>query len=190
MQFIEKPSYDYKSFLPFLKEDLIKVHYEQHHMKYMKNIELMMLNTKEEMNSIIPMDFSMCTLDQFIMYLRDIIYVHPRDVYKFLLNNALQVANHNLFWKSMHPQNNNIFTENNALIKDFKENCKRLFGSGWVWVCKYKDQIKIVSTKDAERPEFCERLLVIDLWEHAYYLQFCSSRAEFVDIFLKFANWP
>jgi superoxide dismutase, Fe-Mn family len=121
-----------------------------------------------------------------------------------IFNNVAQAFNHAFFWKSMKPGGGGVPTGKlaekiNASFGDFKafkkaflEAAKSRFGSGWVWLVQEGDLLKIETTGNADtpiargtRPLFC-----VDVWEHAYYLDYQNRRADFVETVLdKLANW-
>ena len=194
IDFVEKPEYKFNSFEPGIKEDLIKIHYENHHVKYMDNINLILENNRDILKRL---ETEEKNINSWIAITRGLLKETKKAIYKKLLNNLLQVYNHNLFWKSISPtesklsKKNRQILEKNQIIEEFKIESNNMFGSGWVWICKdMENNLKVISTKDAERPEGnLERLLVIDLWEHAYYLQFNSHRKDFIDFFIEKANF-
>lgn len=121
-----------------------------------------------------------------------------------LFNNIGQIYNHNLFWLSMLP--NGGGTPSAALLDKitaafgsfdaFKEQFVNAgigqFGSGWVWLVSNNGKIEIVKTANAETPLTDGKLplLVCDVWEHAYYLDYQNRRADFLKVFVeKLANW-
>ena len=74
-------------------------------------------------------------------------------------------------------------------MQEFKTAGVKLFGSGWVWLVWSETNLKIVSTSNAETPRTTP-LLTMDVWEHAYYLDYQNDRKKYIDDFLNFlANW-
>jgi Fe-Mn family superoxide dismutase len=122
-----------------------------------------------------------------------------------VFNNAGQHWNHSAFWQSLSPQGGRIpgalekrLTADFGSVDKFKEAFKAAalgqFGSGWAWLVAAKDgKLKIVKTANADSPLANgegKLLLVLDVWEHAYYVDYRNRRAEFVDNFLaKLANF-
>lgn len=121
-----------------------------------------------------------------------------------LFNNIGQIYNHNIFWLSMSPQGGGAPTGAVAAAIDaafggfdkFKEAFVAAalgqFGSGWVWLVAHKGALEIVKTANADTPltEGKTPLLVCDVWEHAYYLDYQNRRADFAKVFIeKLANW-
>lgn len=117
-----------------------------------------------------------------------------------IFNNAAQVFNHDFFFRCLTkstseeiPQEiKKAFGNNENFFSEFKKAATGLFGSGWVWLIKDADAIKIMTTANADTPiaHGLKPLLTLDVWEHAYYLDYQNRRADFVDAFLqKLINW-
>lgn len=123
---------------------------------------------------------------------------------KGLFNNAAQAWNHTFFWNSLSPEK----TGPEGRLKDlvdsafgglakfseaFKAEATGHFGSGWAWLCQDGDGLRIISTHDADSAlvhEGLNPLLTLDVWEHAYYLDYQNARPDFVDVFLtNTINW-
>ena len=122
-----------------------------------------------------------------------------------VFNNAGQHWNHSAFWQSLSPQGGGIpgslekrlvadFGSVDKFKADFKTAATTQFGSGWAWLILAKDgKLKITKTANADSPLASGEgkvLLVLDVWEHAYYVDFRNRRPDFVDNFLaKVANY-
>lgn len=154
---------DYSHWEPYLNRDLVKCHYELHHLQYVKNLE-----------------------NQNIFSFEHVIE-HMQDYNQYQINNALQIHNHNVFWQSMKV--NNWTNRMDLPLHDFEILANSVFGSGWVWLVQDRLDYNIISmiTKDAQMPDTSKYqiLLVLDLWEHAYYLQYYANRKEFIKVFLE-----
>jgi Fe-Mn family superoxide dismutase len=121
-----------------------------------------------------------------------------------IFNNAAQAWNHAFYWRSMKPKGGG---EPPAVLKRLMESsfgsveaCKKelsnaavgQFGSGWAWLVRDGDKLKILKTGNANTPltQGMQALLAIDVWEHAYYLDYQNRRADYVNAVLdKLANW-
>jgi Fe-Mn family superoxide dismutase len=121
-----------------------------------------------------------------------------------IFNNAAQICNHTFYWQSMK---NNGGGEPPAALKEMMvasfgsvDACKKelagmavsQFGSGWAWLVLYGDKLKVVKTANAATPSTAgmKPLLTIDVWEHAYYLDYQNRRADYVNAVLdKLINW-
>ncbi len=121
-----------------------------------------------------------------------------------LFNNIGQIYNHNLFWLSMKPNGGGdapeplmgkikeAFGSFDAFKEQFVAGGVGQFGSGWVWLVLNNGKLEIVKTANAETPitDGKKVVLVCDVWEHAYYLDYQNRRADFVKVFIeKLVNW-
>jgi Fe-Mn family superoxide dismutase len=120
-----------------------------------------------------------------------------------LFNNSAQAWNHGFFWKSLRPDGGEPQGEVRAAIErsfksfdrfadTFAKTAGSQFGSGWTWLVKDGEKVKVVATSNADTPIVRGKtpLLVLDVWEHAYYLDYRNRRADYVQAFLRsLANW-
>jgi Fe-Mn family superoxide dismutase len=118
-----------------------------------------------------------------------------------VFNNAAQVWNHTFFWNCMKPGGGGApagpiaakieaYGGYEKFAEDFKTAAATRFGSGWGWLVLDAGKLKIVSTPNAEQPVGVTPLLVVDVWEHAYYLDYQNLRPVYVQTFLeKLVNW-
>ena len=121
-----------------------------------------------------------------------------------LFNNAAQVWNHTFFWNGMKPGGGGApsgdlaekiaaaFGSYEKFVEDFKAAAAGRFGSGWAWLVAEGGGLKIVSTPNAETPltTAATPLLTVDVWEHAYYLDYQNLRPVYVQAFFdKLVNW-
>jgi Fe-Mn family superoxide dismutase len=121
-----------------------------------------------------------------------------------LFNNAAQVWNHTFFWNSMKPGGGGKpagalaqriaadFGSFEQFAAEFKDAAVKRFGSGWGWLVIDGGKLKVVSTANAETPltQGMTPLLTVDVWEHAYYLDYQNRRPDFLQAFLDhLANW-
>ena len=168
---------------PYISQKTMEFHYLKHHQTYIDNLNKLIQNTEFE-------DMSLSNIIKATVN-------NPQLVSIF--NNAAQTWNHTFFWNSMHPNGGgkphgelmtdikNSFGSYENFRKDFKEAAVAQFGSGWVWLIK-KDEhhLAIMKTSNADNPiaHDLEPLIAIDVWEHAYYLDYQNKRADFIDAFL------
>lgn len=122
-----------------------------------------------------------------------------------LFNNAAQAWNHTFLWNSLTPKASEPDARLRALLDaafggmskfhdSFKADAAGHFASGWAWLCQDSGgELVVMSTHDADTPlvhEGLNPLLTLDLWEHAYYLDYQNARADFIEVFLKNTiNW-
>jgi len=183
--------------LPFSKEALephisartLEFHYGKHHQAYVDNLNKMISGTNLEKES----------LEAIIMKTA----AEPDK--KAIFNNAAQNYNHTFFWNSLRPvaEKSEPSPKMLELIKtdfgglenlysEFKNAAISQFGSGWAWLVSDNGKLKILKTPNAELPngEGVKMLLTLDVWEHAYYLDYQNRRADFVEAVLRnLLNW-
>jgi superoxide dismutase, Fe-Mn family len=173
---------------PHMTAKTFEFHYGKHHAAYVTNLNNL---TK---------DTPMAT-----MSLEEIIKATFGDASKAgIFNNAAQVWNHTFFWNSMKQNGGGAPTGDLAAKIDasfgsldkFKEEFKAAattqFGSGWAWLIKDGDGLKITKSGNAENPIAHGQtpLLTLDVWEHAYYIDFQNRRPDFITTYLEnLVNW-
>ncbi len=180
--------YDYYSLEPHISAEIMKYHYFWHHKGYLHNLNELTAGTEWEQIS----------LEEIIVESAD----HPDQ--QNLFNNAAQVWNHTFFWQSMHPEGGGppagemlekieeSFGSYAEFRLEFASAAAGEFASGWVWLIQEDERLIIESTTDAETPiaEGRHPLLTLDVWEHAYYLDYQNRRGDFVKTFLDYLiNW-
>lgn len=121
-----------------------------------------------------------------------------------LFNNAAQAWNHTFFWNCLSPNGGgqprgdlaNAVARSFGSYADFRtrfsEACAGQFGSGWGWLVKHGDALEIMTTSNADTPLKHDKtaLLTIDVWEHAYYIDYRNDRAKFIATILdNLVNW-
>jgi len=169
---------------PHISKETFEFHYGKHHQAYVTNLNNLIKGTEFENSN-----------------LEDIVRKSSGGVF----NNAAQVWNHTFFWNSMKP--NGGGQPSGALadaikakwgsfdaFKDaFTKSAVGNFGSGWTWLVKKADgSVDLVNTSNAATPLTTgdKALLTIDVWEHAYYIDYRNARPKFVETFLNsLANW-
>jgi Fe-Mn family superoxide dismutase len=178
--------YDKDALEPYLSEKTLSFHYDKHHLGYVSKLNDMIRGTAYES-----------------LPLEEIISRARANGESSLFNNAAQAWNHDFFWKSMSPNGGkpdgrikDVIEAGFGSINDFKERFRKAatgrFGSGWVWLVVDHNEIRIISTGNAETPvgTALKPLLVLDVWEHAYYLDYQNDRKRFVDAYLdNLINW-
>jgi Fe-Mn family superoxide dismutase len=122
---------------------------------------------------------------------------------KGLFNNAAQIWNHSFYWKCLTPEQqaptgklktmiDESFGSHEGMVAKLKEEAVGHFASGWAWLVLEGDRLKITSLHDADTPvaHDMKPLLTIDVWEHAYYIDYRNARPNYVDALLnKAINW-
>jgi Fe-Mn family superoxide dismutase len=169
---------------PHISARTLSFHHGKHHAAYVKNLNGLIEGTPQESSS----------LEEII------VAAGPGG----LFNNAAQTWNHTFYWSSMSPGGGGDPTGDLAAaieadfgsIDDFKSQFQAdsvgNFGSGWTWLVKDGSGLAIVKTDDADTPinHGQTALLTIDVWEHAYYLDYQNARPAYVDAFIEhLINW-
>lgn len=119
-----------------------------------------------------------------------------------VFNNAAQHWNHSFYWHCLSPQTTEPSGDlKNAIVnkwgsvenfnKEFNTQAAGNFGSGWTWLAEKGGEISIVNTSNAGNPMTSgyNPLLTVDIWEHAYYIDYRNARAKYLDTFSKLINW-
>lgn len=121
-----------------------------------------------------------------------------------LFHNAAQAWNHTFYWQCLKPKGGGeppaafkqkleaAFGSVDAFKKEWSKAAVTEFGSGWAWLVLEGDKLKVVKTSDADTPMVSgmKPLLTIDVWEHAYYLDYQNKRADYVNALIdKLTNW-
>ncbi len=170
---------------PHMSAETFEYHYGKHHQAYVTNLNNLIKGTEYESKS-----------------LEDIVKTAPAGG---IFNNAAQVWNHTFFWNSMKPNGGGAPTgaladaiskkwgSFDAFKEAYAKSAVGNFGSGWTWLVKKADgSVDILNTSNAgtalttgDKP-----LLAVDVWEHAYYIDYRNARPKFVETFLNhLANW-
>jgi len=168
---------------PHISQETLEYHYGKHHQTYVTNLNKLVEGTDDENAS-----------------LEDIILKADGG----LFNNSAQVWNHTFYWSSMAPGGggapsgevadkiNSAFGSYDDFRTKFAEAATTQFGSGWAWLVDDGSKLDIVKTANADLPlkHGQKALLTIDVWEHAYYIDFRNARPNYISTFLDhLVNW-
>lgn len=180
--------YEKNALAPHISSNTLDFHHGKHHNAYVTNLNKLIEGT----------DLAGQTLE-------DIIKKTVNDAGKSgIFNNAAQVWNHSFYWQSMKPNGGGLPTGDIAakidadfksyanFIEQLKNGGLTQFGSGWVWLVLNKNKLEIMKTSNADTPiaHGVKPLLTIDVWEHAYYLDYQNGRGNYLDAFIKnLINW-
>ena len=186
---LPKLNYSFDALEPHIDAKTMEIHYGKHHNGYTNNLNNAISGTELEQNTIEEILKSL-NLDNMA-----------------LRNNAGGFFNHNLFWKIMGPncggnpsgEIEEAINSNFDSLENFKENFKKAaatrFGSGWAWLCVHDNgKLEICSTPNQDNPLMpigCggNPILCIDVWEHAYYLNYQNRRPDYIEAFFNLINW-
>ncbi len=184
--------YAFAALEPHIDAKTMEIHHDKHHQAYVTN-----LNKALEGHS----ELQGMTLEQL---LADNLKAVPESIRTAVRNNGGGHWNHSLFWELMAPgaggpptgEIANVINSNFGDFENFKKEfgaaAAARFGSGWAWLVKTKDgKFQIMSTANQDTPimEGHKPLLGLDVWEHAYYLNYQNRRPDYVTAFWNVVNW-
>jgi superoxide dismutase, Fe-Mn family len=180
--------FDRTALEPYYSAQTLSFHHGKHHKAYVDNLNKLIAGTELEAKS-----------------LEEIVMATAGDAARAgIFNNAAQVWNHTFFWHSMkaggggRPEGElarlleTSFGGYEAFAEQFKATAVGRFGSGWGWLVLDGGALKVVNTLNAETPmtQGQTALLTVDVWEHAYYLDYQNRRPDYVQTFLDhLVNW-
>lgn len=187
---LPKLSYDYDELEPYIDGDTLALHHGKHHATYVKNLNAALENYKELQNK---------PLEELLSHLNEL----PPNIMTAVRNNGGGHYCHSLFWEVMSPKGGGEPNGDVAKVIDyyfntfdnFKDQLSKAaisrFGSGYGWLVLDGEQLSVMSTPNQDTPlqEGKIPLLVIDVWEHAYYLKYQNRRPEFVTNWWNTVNW-
>lgn len=174
--------YDTNALEPYISSETINYHYGKHHQTYVNNLNKLIENTEWQNKS----------LEEIILNSSGPIF-----------NNSAQVWNHTFYWNCLSPtptQSSSDFLKiieqqfgsYDKMIENIQSSAVTLFGSGWAWLVYENGTLKVTQTGNADLPmkHSQHALLTIDVWEHAYYIDYRNDRAKYVQTILKnLINW-
>ena len=175
--------YERNALEPHISGETIDFHYGKHHQTYVTNLNNLIKGT----------EFENLDLEAIV-----------RKAQGGLFNNAAQVWNHDFYWMSLKPGGGGeppaelaklmeaSFGSVAACKDELKKAALGQFGSGWAWLAMDGGKLVVVKTGNADNPttKGMKPLLTIDVWEHAYYLDYQNKRADYVQAVLdKLVNW-
>jgi Fe-Mn family superoxide dismutase len=187
---LPKLGYAYDALEPQIDAKTMEIHHSKHHNAYVTNLNAAIAGTDMETKTIEEL---MKSLDMTNMAVR---------------NNGGGHFNHTLFWEVIHPENrgvlsgslleaiNTAFGSKEGFAEQFTKAAATRFGSGWAWLCVHKGgKVEICSTPNQDNPLMPSTgcggtpILGIDVWEHAYYLNYQNRRPDYVKAFMEVINW-
>ena len=181
--------YAYDALEPHIDSRTMEIHHSKHHQGYTNKLNAAIEGTIQESKNIHQI---LTDLDMNNMALR---------------NNAGGYFNHKLFWEIMNPNNktemsndlssaiDNSFGSFDNFCASFSNAAATRFGSGWAWLCVKDGKLEICSTSNQDNPLMPSigcggtPILGIDVWEHAYYLNYQNRRPDYVSAFFNVINW-
>ena len=180
--------YDYDSLEPVISAATLKLHHGAHHRSYVDKLNALVAD-ESDLEAIIRRTVRPAATD-----------ARARAVF----NNAAQAWNHAFYWRSLRPQGRSgpqgrlaeriaaDYGSRESFVEQLKGAALGVFGSGWTWLVEEKGTLRIICTANADTPLVYGQtpLLVLDVWEHAYYLDYQSRRAQYVSAVVdRLLNW-
>jgi len=175
--------YDLSALAPFVSEEQMDYHFNKHHAAYFKKLNGLVEGKKEETQT-----------------LEEVVVESSGGVF----NNAAQAWNHTFFWDCMSPNGGGEpkgelkaaierdFGSLDAFMKQFSDAAATLFGSGWAWLASdSQGKLKIMALSNADTPLKHSKtpVLTLDVWEHAYYIDYRNERPRFIEQFKDVIHW-
>lgn len=175
--------YDLKALAPFVSEEQMDYHYNKHHAAYFKKLNGLVEGKPDEQKD----------LDTVV-----------KESSGGVFNNAAQALNHTFFWDCMSPDGGGKpkgelleaikrdFGGLDEFMKKFSDSAATLFGSGWAWLASDSaGKLEIMSLSNADTPlkHGKKPVLTLDVWEHAYYIDYRNERPRFIEQFRDVIHW-
>ncbi len=184
---LPKLPYAFDALEPHIDAKTMEIHHDKHHQGYTTNLNKAIEGTDLEGKSI----------EEILKQGKDKPAVR---------NNGGGYYNHNLFWTVMSPNGggkpsgdvasaiDSAFGSFDAFKEEFSKAAATRFGSGWAWLCVTDGKLEICSTANQDNPimgEGCKGtpILGLDVWEHAYYLNYQNKRPDYIEAFFNVVNW-
>lgn len=179
--------FGYTDLDPYMSKSTLEFHHDKHHAAYVTNLNKLIEGSEHADKS-----------------LEEIVVTSFKEGKTPIFNNAGQVWNHNFFWQSLKKGGggtpsgaladkiNSDFGSFDKFKEEFKNAATTQFGSGWAWLVVDNGTLKVTKTPNAENPVVHGQtpLLTLDVWEHAYYLDYQNKRPDFIATFLDhLVNW-
>ncbi len=184
---LPKLAFAYNALEPHIDAKTMEIHHSKHHQAYTTNLN----------NAIAGTDLEGKTIEEILKLCKDKPAVR---------NNGGGFWNHNLFWEIMAPNAggtptgdlaqaiNDAFGTFEQFKDEFAKAATTRFGSGWAWLCVEGGKLTVCSTPNQDNPLMGEgcggtAILGLDVWEHAYYLNYQNRRPDYINAFFNVINW-
>jgi Fe-Mn family superoxide dismutase len=178
--------YEKNLFTPVLSIETIEFHYNKHHLGYVKKLNKLIASTEYKNITLL-----------------DIIEKSYKAKNQNIYNNAAQIWNHDFYWRSLDVREgipdliSGLIKKYFKSIPEFKNKLidmgTSFFGSGWLWLVQDKNtrRLTLIATSNADNPLTLDLIpiLTIDLWEHAYYVDYRNDRKAYLTKIVKYLNW-
>jgi|SRR5690554_4579489 len=185
---LPKLNYAYDALEPAIDAKTMEIHHTKHHNAYVNN-----LNAALEKHPDLKL-----SLNEMLTDLNNV----PEDIRTAVRNNGGGHFNHTLFWDILTPGGANLpsgklleeinkaFGSFENFKDEFSKAAATRFGSGWAWLLKTDKGLKVTSTANQDTPlSEGKPILALDVWEHAYYLNYQNRRPDYINAFFSVINW-
>ena len=186
---LPKLSYAYDALEPHIDAKTMEIHHTKHHNTYVTNLNAAVEGT----------EYASKDLNELISNIDAL----PANIQTAVRNNGGGHANHSLFWEVIAPGGSNTpvgevaaaidakFGSFEAFKEEFAKAATTRFGSGWAWLIVDGDGVAVTSTPNQDSPimEGKTPILGLDVWEHAYYLNYQNRRPDYISAFWNIVNW-
>lgn len=187
---LPKLPYEYDALEPVIDKQTMEIHHTKHHQTYVTNLNKVIEGTEYESLELEELVKKIDTL--------------PESIQTAVRNNGGGHLNHSLFWNLLQSPNEETtipselsdkLIEDFGSIESFKEkfeaSAKGRFGSGWAWLVDNQGTLEVIDLPNQDNPLMIGKtpLFGLDVWEHAYYLNYQNRRPEYVSNFWKVVNW-
>ncbi len=184
--------YSYNALEPYIDTRTMEIHHGKHHQAYVDKLNAALATHAELQEK---------SLEDLLKNLNDV----PEDIRTAVRNNGGGHYNHSLFWKIMAPKTegkpsgnlakaiDSKFSNFDKFKEEFTNAAATRFGSGWTWlIIDKKGDLVITSTANQDSPlsEGLKPILTLDVWEHAYYLNYQNRRPDYITAWWNIVNWP
>ncbi|TDM13129.1 superoxide dismutase [Macrococcus lamae] len=180
--------YAYDALEPHIDKETMEIHHTKHHNTYVTNLNAAVAGTEFENQSI----------EELMANINSV----PEDKQTAVRNNGGGHYNHSLFWQLLSKDGgtpngevaeaiNAKFGSFEAFQEAFAEAATKRFGSGWAWLVVNNGELEVVSTPNQDNPLMEDKtpILGLDVWEHAYYLNYQNKRPDYIKAFWNVVNW-
>lgn len=182
--------YEFDALEPHIDAKTMEIHHDKHHMTYVTKLNDALAPHKELEGK---------TIEELLTAANNL----PEDIKSAVINNGGGHHNHSLFWESMKPGGNNapggeLMKKIEVDLGGFDELKSKMseagvgrFGSGWSWLVMNGEKLEVYSTPNQDSPlmEGKKPLLGLDVWEHAYYLNYQNRRPDYIEAWWNVVNW-
>ena len=182
--------YAYDALAPHIDEETMRIHHDKHHAAYVTKVNAALENHPE---------LAQLSINELMQKLDSV----PEDIKTAVQNNGGGHANHSLFWEILSPNGGGkpsgelaaAIDETFGSFDEFKEKFSATgagrFGSGWAWLVVTDGKLEVIDTLNQDSPLSLGKtpILGLDIWEHAYYLNYQNKRPEYISAFWNVVNW-